>query len=165
MLFWHDTLAPLALRLLAFLRQNQGWIKIALQLNFQVTKCIRLNSMAKFHQLQNGGAINSPVLPELAHSRHLSLSYGSYLHDHRSKVVKLGSGWFCRQKFSHYLPCKKRHLFEGPRNSQVLNLWFVGLGLVRWVHLKWSRVNTVINYNGVHFFVNWTELGSLIMKC
>ena len=93
------------------------------------------------------------------------LSYGSYLHDHRSKVVKLGSGWFCRQKFSHYLPCKKRHLFEGPRNSQALNLWFVGLGLVRWVHLKWSRVNTVINYNGVYFFVNWTELGSLIMKC
>ena len=34
--------------------KTRGWIKIALQLNFQVTKCIRLNSMAKFHQLQNG---------------------------------------------------------------------------------------------------------------
>ena len=76
-----------------------------------------------------------------------------------SKAVKLGSGWFCRQKFSYYLPCKKRHLFEGPRNSQALNLWFVGLGLVRWVYLKWSRVNIVMNYNGINFF--GTELNNI----
>ena len=91
---------------------------------------------------------------------------GSYLHDHRSKVVKLGSGWFCRQKFSHYLPLKSKtvDLLEGLRTNHLLqlNLWFVGLGLVRWVHLKWSRLITVVNYNGVYFFVNWAELGSPI---
>ena len=51
--------------------------------------------------------------------------YGCYLHDHRSKVVKLGSGWFCRQKFSHYLPLKSKTAVyaSGERTNPFWGLW------------------------------------------